>query len=392
MFWRWWKPCTNTRPSENCCFGRGITGLSCAKRLASHEVIVFEKTPRVGGIVETLRQGGALMECGPDSIFIEEDWVGSYLKDLGLESEIILTNPDKCESFVLSGKNFIPMGEAIKSLPPSEILPFLWNSKSAGDFKSVHYDKFVSFKDGMGRLAQKMAESLPAGSVQLGCEVEMAVREGGGFLIFSSRGEDRVDGLCLALPARACSAFLRTINSCLSQALAQIPVRACATVNFLYPAGALPEEPRGFGFVAPASEKRSITGATFSSVKFAGRAPAGQSLVRVFLSEKSFPKLAHASEEEILKAARREIEDILGIRCAPAGHAVKVFTDSMPDYLEGHAAKSAAVEAKAKDIEGLVLAGNWLNGAGISRCIQAGEAAAGKLLDYLGRKIPKQEV
>jgi oxygen-dependent protoporphyrinogen oxidase len=53
--------------------GGGIAGLTAAyelSRLASNgaavEVTLFEASSRLGGIVETVREGGFVIECGPE--------------------------------------------------------------------------------------------------------------------------------------------------------------------------------------------------------------------------------------------------------------------------------------------------------------------------------------
>ena len=53
--------------------GGGISGLTAAYELgrqardgAPVEAVLFESTQRLGGIVETVREGGFTVECGPD--------------------------------------------------------------------------------------------------------------------------------------------------------------------------------------------------------------------------------------------------------------------------------------------------------------------------------------
>ena len=57
--------------------GGGIAGVAAAYFLAQaanagaeFEVVLFESGRRLGGIVETVREGGFVVECGPDG------WVG----------------------------------------------------------------------------------------------------------------------------------------------------------------------------------------------------------------------------------------------------------------------------------------------------------------------------
>ena len=49
--------------------GGGISGLATAYQLACDgvECTLFEASDRLGGIVETVRRQGFVIECGPDS-------------------------------------------------------------------------------------------------------------------------------------------------------------------------------------------------------------------------------------------------------------------------------------------------------------------------------------
>ncbi len=61
--------------------GGGIAGVSAAYELARRqrasapiEFVLFEATSRLGGIVETVRRDGFVIECGPDSWVTEKPW------------------------------------------------------------------------------------------------------------------------------------------------------------------------------------------------------------------------------------------------------------------------------------------------------------------------------
>ncbi|MHB1796423.1 MAG: NAD(P)-binding protein, partial [Acidobacteriaceae bacterium] len=62
--------------------GGGIAGMSAAFELALQqqragapiEFVLFEATSRLGGIVETVRRDGFVIERGPDSWVTEKPW------------------------------------------------------------------------------------------------------------------------------------------------------------------------------------------------------------------------------------------------------------------------------------------------------------------------------
>ena len=69
--------------------GGGISGLATAYELSrqGHSgFVLYEASPRLGGIVETHRQDGFVIECGADSWVTEKPWARELAIELGLES------------------------------------------------------------------------------------------------------------------------------------------------------------------------------------------------------------------------------------------------------------------------------------------------------------------
>lgn len=86
--------------------GGGIAGLAAAYELAQKdapavEVALFEASPRLGGIVETVREGGFVIECGPDAWVTEKPWARELAEELGLSSEMMPSNDDARKTYVL---------------------------------------------------------------------------------------------------------------------------------------------------------------------------------------------------------------------------------------------------------------------------------------------------
>lgn len=73
--------------------GAGLAGLTCARDLAraGHDVLVFERDPRAGGAVHTLRRDGFTFELGPNTIPSSSAAFASLVDDLGLRSRLIHT-------------------------------------------------------------------------------------------------------------------------------------------------------------------------------------------------------------------------------------------------------------------------------------------------------------
>ncbi len=51
--------------------------------------MLFEASTRLGGIVETVREGGFVIECGPDAWVTEKPWARELAEELGLGDEVM---------------------------------------------------------------------------------------------------------------------------------------------------------------------------------------------------------------------------------------------------------------------------------------------------------------
>ncbi|MHB1021644.1 MAG: protoporphyrinogen oxidase [Acidobacteriaceae bacterium] len=112
--------------------GGGIAGVSAAYELAKMrsagaavEATLFETSHRLGGIVETHREGGFVIECGPDSWVTEKPWARELALELGLADEIIPSNDRWRRTYVLQGNQLVPMPDGMRMMVPSDWAPML---------------------------------------------------------------------------------------------------------------------------------------------------------------------------------------------------------------------------------------------------------------------------
>ena len=122
---RWlFESFTHLSPSS---FGtaRGVSGLACAHRLLELskeknlplEVDVLDAGGKAGGTLSTVEENGFLMEEGPDCFITEKPAALELCGKLGLEGQLIKTNPDALkQSFILKGTRLLhPIPEALLS-------------------------------------------------------------------------------------------------------------------------------------------------------------------------------------------------------------------------------------------------------------------------------------
>jgi protoporphyrinogen/coproporphyrinogen III oxidase len=111
--------------------GGGISGLAAAYQLASDGVAftLFEASPRLGGIVETVHRQGFVIECGPDSWVTEKPWARELAVELGLEDQIIPSNDQWRRTFVQQGSHrqtqLVPIPDGMRMMVPAKWGPLL---------------------------------------------------------------------------------------------------------------------------------------------------------------------------------------------------------------------------------------------------------------------------
>jgi protoporphyrinogen/coproporphyrinogen III oxidase len=108
--------------------GGGIAGLTAAYELsrlarsgAAVEAVLFEASPRLGGIVETVREGGFIIECGPDAWVTEKPWARELAEELGLGDEVMPSNDATRKTYVLVDGQLKAMPDGMRMMVPSNL-------------------------------------------------------------------------------------------------------------------------------------------------------------------------------------------------------------------------------------------------------------------------------
>jgi len=108
--------------------GGGIAGLTAAYELsrlacngAATEAVLFESSPRLGGIVETIREGGFVIECGPDAWVTEKPWARELTEELGLGDQVIPSNDATRKTYVLMDGQLKAMPDGMRMMVPSNL-------------------------------------------------------------------------------------------------------------------------------------------------------------------------------------------------------------------------------------------------------------------------------
>ncbi len=247
----------------------------------------------------------------------------------------------------------------------------------------ARYSLFLSFDEGMRTLVDGITTQLNGVSVRLSTRVEsLAFDDATKRWKVGVSAEETIpaDAICLALPAYASAKLLRQTDALLAGELEAIPYASTATINLAYKRADIPHALDGFGFVVPFVERRSILACTFSSVKFAGRAPEGHALLRAFVGGALQPEMFELDEDAMIASARHDLHQLLGINRPPLFAHVEKWPRSMAQYQLGHMERVERIRQRLNAHPNLKLAGNAFDGAGIPDCIRSGETAADEIL------------
>ena len=258
--------------------------------------------------------------------------------------------------------------------------------KNDASGSGARYGRFVTLRDGLASLIETLADRLSSASVQLNSPIDRVAQTSGDRWMVSLSGGAEVspfDGVIVALPAPHAGQILVAADSELSDSLQAIPYASSAVVCLVYRRDQISDPLEGFGMVVPTVEARQIVAASFSSLKFPGRAATDQVLIRVFVGGALQAELLDRTDAEILNLAEAELSEILGIRGEPLRADLVRWQQKMPQYHVGHVQLVDRIEGLVGKQPGLELAGNAYRGVGIPQCVLSGDSAARRLASTL---------
>src|SRR5581483_9261297 len=210
----------------------------------------------------------------------------------------------------------------------------------------ARWSLFLALAGGMQELVDAIAARLPEGCVRTGTRVTAVSwdAEKKNWTIAADGGSADVDGVILATPAYAAAASIGPAAPAIARELNAIPYTSAATVTLAYRDADVPRDLGGFGMIVPAVEKRKILACTFSSVKYAGRAPARSLLLRAFVGGALQPELFEEDDAAMEASVKKELRELLGIDGRPIFTRVHRHPRAMPAYPVGHLASMRRIE------------------------------------------------
>ena len=396
--------------------GGGIAGLAAAyelERLTDAQIDLYEASSRLGGKLRTERTGGLLVEGGPDCFFTRKTGVLELVRELEIEKDIVHPVANEFGMLVDDVLHLVPRGLVALNAPQPQAIrdaTFLsaegktraLNPQTVATEGDLSIRAFFSGRYG-GEFSRLVAEPLLAGThggdpdtlsmralyptyLDAAPPAPVGVAPRPGFVSFHGGMQTLADALAGAL--RRTGIHLATSLEDLPDAdatIVAIPAnrarnllpgvgldtidhRSSAIVTLAFRRKDVGNPLDGTGFLVPPSEPAPFTGATWSSAKWAGRAPDDTVLMRVFLRDEN---------TTFLPALR----DLLRLRGEPVFTRTDLWSDALPQYTLGHLDRLAAIERRLPT--GVHLAGTSYRGVGIPDALEQGRDTARRIAESL---------
>lgn len=369
--------------------GAGIAGLSAAYDLlqAGAEVTVLEAEPRAGGVIVTDHPApGWVVEGGPDSVLAGDAAVPGLATELGIADRLI--------GQTARGSS-VWNGAALRPLADGEAAKLLGIEASGPEIATG----FRSFAGGMQELVDALVDRVGPAIRHRIRATSLRPAGGRGRYLIEANGEPAIeaDAAVVAVPAYHAARLLAALDGDVARALDDIRYFPSLTVSLAYRRDQIGAALDGTGFVVQPgggvdlnrlsrrvqhalfrlaalagrfTSRIALRACTYSSSKFAGRAPAGHVLLRAFLLPVRNPAAI----------AHRGLARILGVAGEPLWARVFDWPRGLPRPGGDHPARIAGIRERLSRFPGLALAGAGYEAPSVSACVRSGRQAARSVL------------
>jgi oxygen-dependent protoporphyrinogen oxidase len=105
--------------------GGGAAGLAAAYYAAQTapdlEITLLEADARLGGKIATVREGGFVIEGGPDAVVRYKPWALALMQELGLKTEMVNTLPAHPSALIHNGREALPIPAGLQMVVPGDL-------------------------------------------------------------------------------------------------------------------------------------------------------------------------------------------------------------------------------------------------------------------------------
>lgn len=242
---------------------------------------------------------------------------------------------------------------------------------------------FLSLKNGLESLVDAMETRLAPDTVSKGVSVDHIEHKQDAYHLLLGNGEVyKADAVIAAAPHFAVQRMFSQYE--FMAPLKEMKATSVANVALAFDASAIKKDIEGTGFVVSRNSDFRITACTWTHKKWPSTTPEGKVLLRCYVGRPGDEGVVDLTDEEITEIVLTDLNKTMNISQKPDFAVVTRWKDAMPQYNVGHKQRLEKVrKAMQTELPGVYLAGSSYEGIGLPDCIDQGEAAVGKVLDYL---------
>lgn len=245
--------------------------------------------------------------------------------------------------------------------------------------------KFISFKNGLSSLIDRLEETLTDVEIIKGIATTSVKKLENQYSVTLEGGRTiEANHVVMALPNESVQSLLN--DESLNGYFEQFTTASAITIylGFDVPDNRLPAD--GTGYIVSHNSDVVCNAATWTSRKWKHTSAEGKLLVRLFYKSinPEYERLRLMTDEELAAVALEDVRKSLGIEEKPTVVDVTKWIDQMPKYDLAHReALQGLVQELEKNYPNLSIAGCSYFGVGIGACIQNGK----KIGEELARKL-----
>lgn len=237
---------------------------------------------------------------------------------------------------------------------------------------------FATVADGIGSLPDALVAASGA-TVRLRTPAHTLRWVDGGFEL--TVGVDRevltADAVVVTVPAGKAARLLADVAPDAVRPLQGIPYASMAVVAMAFPEQSLAS---GSGLLVPPVAGRLVKGVTVSSQKWPHLSADGLLRVRSSVGRYLEEDQLQRPDDELTAAVVADVADLLELeRPEPVETHLVRWGGGLPQYLIGHPARVAVVDAAVAAVPGLAVAGAAYRGVGVPACIRDARRAVASL-------------
>ena len=249
--------------------------------------------------------------------------------------------------------------------------------------------RLFGFRQGIGQLPAALGRSVTeaGGVIRLSTSAQAIKRaeSGSGYevILAGDGGGERLpaEQVVLALPPPDAAVLAATLDPELGAAYKEIPMASVVAISLAWPREQVPHPLDGFGFLIPRREGLLLLGTLFmtSILPDYDQAPKGQVVLRALYGGAHHAEVVNLDDGALLEQVRRDLKVTLGILTEPRFIHIQRWPRAIEQYLVGHAARVATLEARLGGLPGLSATGAAFRGVSVPDVLRQGQELGARL-------------